>query len=195
MLINYEYLYKAEDFYSSKGFRRIEAPWWVPESIVNITKPSDAPAENYFLPKNKKCLVASAEQSFLYLSNQGLLLPGLYQATTPCFRDEVQGPMRRKFFMKNELIIVEPEKIDKQKKTDIHYQSVIATSIEFFKSVVPDPSLLEVIETDQGHDIEYFGIEIGSYGVRETSFMKWIYATGCAEPRLSWAIAMSKEIK
>ncbi|NJO48259.1 MAG: hypothetical protein HC840_00925 [Leptolyngbyaceae cyanobacterium RM2_2_4] len=46
-----------------------------------------------------------AEQSFLYMANQGMLPPGKYQAVSPCFRDEVQGPGRRKFFMKTSLSI------------------------------------------------------------------------------------------
>lgn len=27
--------------------------------------------------------------------------------------------------------------------------------------------------------------ELGSYGIRECEYLKWIYATGCADPRLS----------
>jgi hypothetical protein len=190
VLINYYFLAKAEEFYTTHGFNQIQAPWCVPPTIMDITRPKDSlPSNDYYLPKNKKCLVASAEQSFLYLSNQGLLLPGLYQATTPCFREEIQGPMKRKFFMKNELIIVDPEKLDPKYNLDW----IIQVSLEFFKTVVPDSNLLQVVQTDIGYDIEYKGVEIGSYGERETSFVKWIYATGCAEPRLSWAITMAKE--
>jgi hypothetical protein len=34
-------------------------------------------------------------------------------------------------------------------------------------------------------------IEIGSYGIRRDDKVgKWVYGTGCAEPRLSYAIAV-----
>jgi len=35
---------------------------------------------------------------------------------------------------------------------------------------------------------DYNGVELGSYGIRECKFLKWIYGTGCAEPRLSQVI-------
>ena len=35
------------------------------------------------------------------------------------------------------------------------------------------------------YDIDYHGIELGSYGIRHCQFLNWIYGTGCAEPRLS----------
>ena len=44
------------------------------------------------------------------------------------------------------------------------------------------------IPNDEGtiqYDIDYHGIELGSYGIRHCQFLNWIYGTGCAEPRLS----------
>lgn len=181
MFIDYKKISDSINFYDLHGFKRVEAPWWVPMEIMAITAPKGKEGGDYYLPKNNKCLVASAEQSFLYLANQGLLPKGRYQATSPCFRDETQGPMRRKFFIKNELII-----------TDVVNEEILHKTIElalnFFKTIVPNPDLLQIFEDNSGFDIEYGGIELGSYGIRSCSFLDWIYATGCAEPRLSRAI-------
>lgn len=34
-------------------------------------------------------------------------------------------------------------------------------------------------------DIVFRGIELGSYGIREHKYLKWVYGTGLAEPRFS----------
>ena len=47
---------------------------------------------------------------------------------------------------------------------------------------------LMILETDIGYDITINGEELGSYGIRKCEFLKWIYGTGCAEPRLSTLI-------
>lgn len=190
MLIDYGKIDRSVEFYEKEGFKRIEAPWWVPEQIMMLTAPKDhmGPDFLYKLEKNKKCLVASAEQSFLYMANQGLLAPGKYQAVSPCFRDEVQGPGRRKFFIKNELIAT-----DKVEKTDL--LDIIGLSMSFLAQEVPDKNLLETVKTEEGYDINYDGIEVGSYGIRENPILKWIYATGVAEPRLSYSISNSNYVR
>ena len=38
----------------------------------------------------------------------------------------------------------------------------------------------------------YKDYELGSYGIRECEFLKWIYATGCAEPRIRKIINLYK---
>jgi hypothetical protein len=45
------------------------------------------------------------------------------------------------------------------------------------------PFLKEVSNTQV--DIEFAGIELGSYGIRSCDFLDWVYGTGVAEPRLS----------
>jgi hypothetical protein len=66
-------------FYESFGFKRIESPWTVTKDVSDITKP----------PGGKdKVLVASGEQSFLYLYLKGFLPRGRYQTVTPCFREQ-----------------------------------------------------------------------------------------------------------
>lgn len=189
MFIDYLKIASSISFYEKLGFKRVEAPWWVPKEIMQITKPKDSPeGSEYFLPKNNKCLVASAEQSFLYMYNQGLIPTGKFQATTPCFREEIQGPMKRKYFIKNELIITDNVNYD-------NLSLIIENSLSFFKTQVPNKKLLKVIKIEDTFDIEYDGIELGSYGIRSTHFLDWIYGTGCAEPRLTRAIQRSEFLK
>ena len=45
---------------------------------------------------------------------------------------------------------------------------------------------------ENSYDIVINNIEVGSYGIRENSFLKYIYGTACAEPRLSIALKSEK---
>lgn len=186
-MIDYRKLADSIEFFEKLGFQRTDQPWWVSKEILDITTPPDV-HDIYYLENNRKCLVASGEQSFLYTANKGRLPPGKYQTTTPCFRDESIGILNRKCFMKTELIItdlVTEENLDK----------LIKQALSFFATQVPDKSLLKVVTTDQGYDINYGEIELGSYGIRECPFLKWIYGTACAEPRLTRAIKMEGKSK
>ena len=167
-------------FYEKNGFKRIESPWTVSEYVDNLTKPKDR--ISFQLKHNNKCLVASGEQSFLYLYLKDFLPKGQFQTITPCFRFEEFDFSHTKYFMKNELI-----------KTDIvnttELEKIVDTCQLFFKTYLKN---LDIIKTDIGYDIEYKGYELGSYGIRENEFLTWIYATGCAEPRLSKIIQLDK---
>lgn len=183
-MIDYKKLSDSVNFYEGLGFKRIEAPWWVSQQIMDITAPKDK-TEDYFLPKNKKVLVASGEQSFLYTAAKGRLPAGKYQTVTPCFRDESIGILNKKCFMKNELIVTD----------EVSKESLLRTILrakQFFVTQVPNEKLLTIETTEIGYDINYDGIEIGSYGIRSCEFLDWIYATGCAEPRLTRAINISE---
>ena len=80
-MIDYKILNDSILYYESKGFKRIEAPWTVSENVDNITKPKDR--LSFQLKHNNKCLVASGEQSFLYLYLKNFLPLGQYQTVTP----------------------------------------------------------------------------------------------------------------
>lgn len=183
-MINYQNLQDAETFYSKKGFQRIEVPWTVTDYVDDITKPSDR--VHYQLVHNKKCLIASGEQGFLYLYLKEYLPLGRFQTTTPCFRDEPYDLFHEKCFMKNELIIT-----DDVSKASL--DEIIDCAMSFFKTKLDDGdkyNRLEVVPTADGFDINYkskgkYPVELGSYGIRECDFLRWIYGTGCAEPRLS----------
>lgn len=184
-MIDYQKLADSVKFYEHFKFQRVEAPWWVSKEILDVTTPPQV-KDVYYLPLNRKCLVASAEQAFLYMAAKGRLPPGRYQSITPCFRDESIGILSKKCFMKNELIIT-----DQVNETTLMH--LIDMAYSFFKSQVPDKDLLAIIKTDIGYDITYDGIEVGSYGIRSCEFLDWIYGTACAEPRLSRAIRISQK--
>jgi len=100
---------------------------------------------------------------------------GQYQTITPCFRDDEEDYLHSKHFMKNELI-----------KTDVVNSNtlldIVLVSLEFFRKYLPEAYH---VTTDEGFDILYRDDELGSYGIRQTVFLKWIYGTACAEPRLT----------
>lgn len=188
-MIDYMKLAQSVAFYERLGFVRMEAPWWVSKEVLDVTTPPHI-KEVYYLPNNRKCLVASGEQSFLYMAAKGRLPKGRFQTITPCFRDESIGILSKKCFMKNELIIT--DKVDEEE-----LQRVIKHAYQFFSTQVPNVELLEVIKLEETpgiftYDITYDGIEVGSYGIRSCEFLDWIYATGCAEPRLTRAIRISE---
>lgn len=58
----------------------------------------------------------------------------------------------------------------------------------FFDSLFNDGCYVVPVKSEKSivsYDIEYKGVELGSYGIRECSFLKWIYGTGIAENRTS----------
>lgn len=170
-MINYNIISDSIEYYSKFGFTRIESPWTVSEYVDNITKPEDR--ISFQLKHNNKCLVASGEQSFLYLYLKDFLPKGQFQTTTPCFRFESFDCYHTKYFIKNELIKTDIVNIDELDK-------IIVICLNFYKQYIPN---VNIIDTTIGYDIEFNGLELGSYGIRECEFLKWIYATGCAEPR------------
>ncbi len=181
-MIDYQKISNSVNFYNHYGFIPVEVPWIVNKKIINITLPYKR--SPIMLNNNKSCLVGSAEQSFLKLLHNKRLKKGHYQAITPCFRDEQEDALHKKYFIKNELIATKDVNIK-------NLQKIIKIAYEFFNQYI---SNLSVIQTDApkiakcNFDIMYDNIELGSYGIRNYQGLKWIYATGCAEPRLSSAM-------
>lgn len=183
-MINYNILNQSILHYEQKGFVRIEVPWWVGKEISDLTKPKDV--NDYFLEVNQKVLVASGEQSFLYLANKGQLPKGKFQTTTPCFRNETIDLLHNKHFIKNELI--NTKNINK-KELDL----MLKIAYSFFNKYI-SKKYLSIEETESHLSETNFDIianvgdnkyELGSYGIRKCEILHWIYGTGCAEPRLS----------
>lgn len=184
-MINYQNIQDSIDFFSINDYRRIETPWTVTESISNLTKPKDR--EDWKINNKNKVLVGSAEQGFLYLILKGFLPTGQYQSTTPCFREEPFDLTHSKYFIKNELIITEDV-------NEIKLLKMVDSAMMFFKVKLGvsdfdynNNVILKKVKTGMlSYDIEFAGIELGSYGIRENELLKYIYGTGCAEPRLSY---------
>jgi len=174
-MINYSILQDSVTHYEKCGFQRIESPWTVSEGVLNITRPGGA--ELLQLKHNDKCLVASGEQSFLYLYLKGFVPLGAYQTITPCFRSDYFDALHSKYFIKNELI-----QTDDVSKAALY--DMIADALDFFQKYIPDARVLTT-GTDTYDIITSDNQELGSYGIRHCTFLSWIYGTGCAEPRLS----------
>jgi hypothetical protein len=174
-MISYKLLDEAIQHYERQGYIRVETPWTVTKAIDNITKPPDK--ISFELIHNGKCLVASGEQSFLYQYCKDYLPKGRFQTVTPCFRFEDYDALHSKVFMKNELI-------NTVSVNTSNLDSMVASAFGFFSNHFNKNSL-SIDKTSDGFDIHVNGKELGSYGIRECEFLKWIYGTGLAEPRTS----------
>ena len=183
-MIDYQVLDNSIKFYESRGYNRIEAPWTVTHAVSDITRPVFA--SNFSIEGKDKVLVASAEQSFLYLNLKGFLPLGKYQAITPCFRDEPFDAWHTKYFMKNELIQTDSTTVD-------DLINVLNDASLFFSTRLDDN--VQLLQTEEkAFDLMYRDIELGSYGIRSCSFLTWIYGTGVAEPRFSAVRKLWKNI-
>lgn len=188
MGINYQHLADAVKFYGDK-YAELQVPWIVNEKAISSTSPFGVKLFSTFAGH----LVASGEQSFVQLLLDGKLPPGRWMCVTPCFRNEESlTKFHHMHFMKVELISYYP--IDNDDHV-YHYhelckreeEEMIKTALAFFQQYVP----AEVVKTNVGFDIQSNGLELGSYGIREAVGCRWVFGTGCAEPRLSDAIIRS----
>ncbi len=177
-LIDYKVLVAAQNFYGWNSFINVEVPWLVNDAVSAVTRPPDRRG-CIVSAFNNDHLIASGEQGFI--SMFGRIKPGLYQTTTPCFRDEpVIDKWHKRYFMKLELISICP----KDPEGDLEY--VINKAGEFF--VANGIAGVKPVRTEEGYDIvSKDGIELGSYGIRITPDGKtlWVYGTGVALPRFS----------
>lgn len=183
-MINYGLIQSAINYYENLGFQRIESPWTVTKAVSDITRPENA-REFQLVHDDNKVLVASGEQSFLYLYLKGFLPKGRFQTVTPCFRHDSFDSLHTKYFIKNELIITD-------KVNEENLDKMVEYAYEFFRKLIPSNKLYIDKKQDGSRDICYRPeyttasmIELGSYGIRSCDFLDWIYGTGCAEPRLS----------
>lgn len=171
-MINYEIISESVKHYSKYGFRQIETPWFISSIADDITRPITSTP---YIVNGVQRLPGSGEQSFLELMLEGNLPPGCYQTITPCFRNEQIDLLHKNYFLKNELIITDLT-IDKP------LLRLTGLAKRFFHKYLDATTH---IKTDDGWDLTYNGIELGSYGYKEHGNLKWFYGTGVAEPRLS----------
>lgn len=173
-MIDYKLLNDSINHYEDCGFIRIETPWLVTDYVDRITRPKDAIP--YHIPNKSKNFVASGEQSFLYLYLKEYLPLGKFQTITPCLRNDSFDFSHTKYFMKNELI-------DTINTSHQSLLNMVEHAENFFNALLPEK--VDIVDTGDGFDLEYRGVELGSYGLRKCEFLTWLYGTGCAEPRTS----------
>lgn len=182
-MIDYRLIAEAVDYYEDRGYSRIESPWMVSRAISDLTKPVGC--STYSVKKEtrvgEKVFVASGEQSLLYLISKGNLpKSGKFLTVTPCLRDDPWDETHWKTFMKLELIRYGDY------VSNMTVGEVADDAFSFFSRCV-DPVRLKMTDVPVSPmlDIELDEVEVGSYGIRECSFAKWVYGTGLAEPRFS----------
>lgn len=178
-MIDYKLIDDSIRYYEDIGFKRIETPWLVTEAVDSITRPKDV--QPFVVEVKKKNLIASGEQAFLYLYLKEYLPKGKFQTVTPCFRNDSFDFTHTKYFIKNELIQTDVV-------TEFALEKIVTDAKFFFDSLFNMETF--ILRTDEGFDIMLDDFELGSYGIRECDFLKWIYGTACAEPRTSKLITL-----
>ncbi|CAL1777967.1 histidyl tRNA synthetase [Acinetobacter phage vB_AbaM_PhT2-v2] len=175
--INLPQLLRAIEFYKKLGYKPISAAQCVGIQAINKTIPEGAvplahDEDNFY--------VGSAEQSFYdmmtrYKIRGTPISPnGKFMLLTPCQRNEhVIDDSHLEIFLKLELISFE--------------RTVVTDALAFFRQEGLKDAI--VVDTPQGLDIEYKGVELGSYGKRTHEGEIVYFGTGIAMPRISYAIA------
>ncbi len=177
---HYKLLARAISHYERCGFTHVETTWVSTKEVMMITAPSDACLTPF---TDGLFLVGSGEQSFLAMIEEGKLVPGKHQTTTPCFRNEpVVDELHRRYFLKNELMVYAPKEPEK----------ALAEMIDMSRAYlarIAKGRVVEVIASEKAgeQDITLSGIEVGSYGIRSHGEHLWVYGTGLALPRFTQA--------
>lgn len=187
------YIRDALDFYSFNNFNNIDVPYIVDKDVSGITKPSFC---NDLHHDSNKVYVASGEQSFIQLMKENKLKDGQSMCITPCFRDEMDlDETHYLMFLKLELIVYYKKWDDLKafyKERDEALNYIVSVAKKFFEETIRIKFLkadVKVIQIDENqYDININGIEVGSYGIRETQYGNFIYGTGLALPRFDQAI-------
>lgn len=167
-------------FSKYKNIEIIDVPYIVPDHINRLTCPEWVVLLHH---SSGMSYVGSAEQSFLYLHEQGVLKrESCYMAMTPCIRDEMQDNTHFKAFVKCELFSYD----------ETEYVDFMLYATSFFSKYLD----VVVEKTEDGFDINSLGtnIELGSYGKRSVTInnekLTYSYGTAFAEPRLSYAMRL-----
>jgi len=133
-------------------------------------------------------------------------ITGSYCAITPCFRNEPKlDDQHQPYFLKCELISWVPTD-GKLIEQVIQMHHMIGAARQFFEDegleveCVPNPEGMHdpIGVNGQAFDVVSFrtNVEVGSYGIREhASVGRWIYGTGIAEPRFSYALIVEEAAK
>jgi tRNA synthetases class II (D, K and N) len=169
--IDYSKLALGLEFYQSRGYGYIEAPWLVSRAATNVTLPEDREVTHTQFGD----LVGSGEQSFIELMMRGMTIDKAC-CITPCFRDEPDyDELHHAYFMKLELIDTDA--------TEENLQHMISDAVAFLGTFLD----VHVIPTgESSYDIvdNRHELELGSYGFRQFGSRRFIYGTGIALPRL-----------
>jgi hypothetical protein len=198
-------LMDAREYYEKCGFKFIDVPWAVGRDAILMTRPPWVEGEpfSYEAGGNRLYPVASAEQSFLQMQMDAIAagqpMTGSFCAITPCFRNEpVLNDLHQPYFMKLELISWDKTTFEDLNKMIAGARLYIENDeaglwVDVIQNTDPDP-----IGVAQAYDIvtNLQKIELGSYGIRQhPNVGRWVYGTGLAEPRYSYAIEVETALR
>lgn len=174
-------------YWKGKSYEQVALPWMAPEIAMGKTRPEDACTPE---PQTHEgALVASAEQSFLWLESKNELNPGAvgHIGWTPCFRHEKKyDALHHHYFMKAELFVIVQDdpwgRLEEMMSNVSNSWRAIAI-LEGRVDLIPE---MKSTGADS-FDLMVEGIELGSYGVRELLNDRglYLYGTAIAEPRWS----------
>ena len=164
----------ATNFFNSKGYIQIEVPWIISSKASMTTSPSIQHV--YHADLVREHFIGSAEQGFIQLiydQSPKLKPDEYYFAISPCFRRDKPDELHSRWFMKLELFALLPN----MRGNDVvaHFKRDAATLHKFLFDVD--------MEFAANGDLEFNGIEYGSYGIREIGKQSYVYGTGLALPR------------
>ena len=185
-------LARALNFYKIQGYDFVALPWEASVDAIHLTLPAASAGAVATMRyhrnggQERSFLVGSAEQSFLDRAWMGKDLRGKRVAITPCFRTESEySDSHCRYFMKVELW--HGGTSDDVDLLSMAEDARTFMDLELRQRGVYDRLVQRAITAD-GFDLELNDVEIGSYGKRRTlSGTPYIYGTGLAEPRFSYA--------
>lgn len=177
--INTLFVYQALEYYQALGYKLISVPMCVEQDAVKETLPCDKIAKEYL---DGLYYVGSAEQSFLQMISDGLLEDGKYCAITPCERSDEIDDSHFNIFLKIELIC-----IDQTNSGRYDYTLPMLDASDIYKDFLGSGDVKEVITSSSSCDLYIGDLEVGSYGNRTYKGINYVYGTGLAEPRFSYA--------
>lgn len=176
------------DEWAAQGVTPVALPWQAPEACIAHTRPDMQgradPATHEGL------LLASGEQAFLWLDDQGELpaSPQGYIGWTPCFRHEPRyDGLHHHYFLKAELFI--PLNGGDALRALERLVDRVDESWQRCAQVEgrPEVDLVREVTGALSQDLVLGDVELGSYGVRERMNGRgpYLYGTALAEPRWS----------
>ncbi len=158
-------------YYKERGYIEADFPYYANIDAINITMPVGNIALSHL---GDTAYVGSAEQSFIDCILNGEPYEGSFMAFSPCHRDE------KHLSSKTNLIFSKLELYSTSKS----YMNILQDVKQF---IVREYGILreniEIIQTENGHDLELNGVELGSYGMRTVNGFTYAYGTGITFPR------------
>ncbi len=187
----------------ARGCVLVNLPWLAPDHIMQHTKPAWVNRSDPATMEGS--LVASGEQSFLWLHERGDLPPNRghgYIGFSACFRLEEYDAYHHHYFLKAELFAPATDEahaaaIQHAMLRDVRQVwsglQVSNAPLEFaaLSHVPSHHRILPIRVRDLGDqmDLEINGVELGSYGIRHDCHGDlYVFGTALAEPRFGEAV-------